>query len=137
MAITATSVVAAKTATASTNIAVGAAPLTVGTLSFAPAPTGPLPAFSTLALNIPVTSGGQPVNNVAGLTMTSLCVGDGKATLVPGTVTNGVQVATYTNNGCLRGRDVITVVGRQLDADHRRRRRRRQHRHGPVHRFER
>jgi hypothetical protein len=42
--------------------------------------------------------------------MSSLCVGDGKATLVAGSVSNGVQMATYTNNGCLRGRDVITVA---------------------------
>lgn len=109
LSITATSVVASKTGTASTNIAVGAAPLTVGTLSFSPPPSGRLPAFSTLALNIPVTSGGQPVTTVVGLTLTSLCVGDGTATLVPGGVANGVQAATYTNNGCLRGRDVITV----------------------------
>lgn len=110
VAITATSIVASRTATASSNIAVGAAPLTVGALSFAPAPTGNLPAFSTLSLNIPVTSAGQPVNNVVGLTLSSLCVGDGKATLVPGAVTNGIQLATYTNNGCLRGRDVITAA---------------------------
>ena len=110
LSITATSVVDSKTATASSNMAVGAAPLTVGTLSFSPPPTGRLPAFSTLALNIPVTSGGQPVTTVVGLTLTSLCVGDGTATLVPGTFANGVQVATYTNNGCLRGRDVITAA---------------------------
>ena len=110
LAISATSVVDNRTAIASANIAVGAAPLTVGALSFVPAPAGRLPAFSTLSLNIPVTSGGQPVSNVVGLTMTSLCVGDGKATLVPGSVNNGVQLATYTNNGCLRGRDVITVA---------------------------
>jgi hypothetical protein len=110
VAITATSVIDSKTATASSNIAVGAAPLTVGALSFVPAPSGSLPAFSTLSLNIPVTSGGQPVSNVVGLTMSSLCVGDGLATLVPGTLANGIQLATYTNNGCLRGSDVITVA---------------------------
>lgn len=109
VAVSASSVVETKTATATVNIAVGAAPLTVGALSFSPVPTGALPAFSTVALNVPVTSGGQPVNSVSGLTLTSLCVGDGTATLVPGTVANGVQVATYTNNGCLRGRDVITA----------------------------
>lgn len=109
LAITATSVVEGKTATTSSNIAVGAAPLTVGTLSFSPAPSGRLPAFNTLSLNIPVTSGGQPVSSVSGLNLTSLCVGDGTATLVPGAVANGVQLATYTNNGCLRGRDLITV----------------------------
>lgn len=109
LSITATSVVDGKTATGSANIAVGAAPLTVGTLTFSPAPSGRLPAFSTLSLNIPVTSAGQPVTTVVGLTMSSLCQGDGTATLVPGAVTNGVQQATYTNNGCLRGRDTITV----------------------------
>jgi hypothetical protein len=81
----------------------------VGTLSFAPAPTGRLPAFSTVALNIPVTSGGQPATASTGLSLTSLCVGDGTATLVPGAISNGVQLATYTNNGCVRGRDVITA----------------------------
>jgi hypothetical protein len=109
VAIKATSEVDGKAATASSNIAVGAAPLTVGALSFSPAPTGRLPAFSTLSLNIPVTSGGQPVSSVSGLNLTSLCVGDGTATLVAGAIANGVQLATYTNNGCLRGRDIITV----------------------------
>ncbi|GGE83149.1 Ig-like domain-containing protein [Massilia psychrophila] len=110
VAISATSVIDSKTATASSNIAVGAAPLTVGALTFDPKPVGSLPAFSTLSLNIPITSGGQPVNNVVGLTMSSLCVGDGLATLVPGTLANGVQLATYTNNGCRRVNDVITVA---------------------------
>lgn len=108
--ITATSVVGGKTATTSSNIAVGAAPLTVGALAFSPAPTGVLPAFSTVSLSIPVTSGGSPATSVSGLNMTSLCQGDGTATLVAGAFANGVQTATYTNNGCLRGRDVITVL---------------------------
>lgn len=110
LGITATSVIAGRTATVTSNIAVGAAPLTVGALTFVPAPVGNLPAFSALSLSIPVTSGGQPVNNVVGLTMSSLCVGDGKATLVAGAVNNGIQLATYTNNGCLRGRDTISVA---------------------------
>lgn len=109
VAITATSVVEGKTATVTSNIAIGAAPLTVGALAFSPAPSGRLPAFSTLSLNIPVTSGGQPATSVSGLSMTSLCVGDGAATLVPGSFANGIQSATYTNNGCLRGRDIISV----------------------------
>jgi hypothetical protein len=110
VAITASSVVAGTTATASVNLSVGAAPLTVGSLSFAQAPTGSLPAFSTLSLNIPVTSGGQPASTVEGLSMTSLCSGDGTATLVAGAFANGVQTATYTNNGCLRVNDTITVT---------------------------
>jgi hypothetical protein len=110
VAITATAVDAAgKTTTANVNLSFGAAPLTVGALSLVPAPTSALPAFNTLALNIPLTSGGQPATAATGLSMTSLCVGDGTATLVPGTLSNGVQLATYTNNGCLRGTDVITV----------------------------
>jgi hypothetical protein len=108
--ITATSVVAGKTASATSNIALGAAPRLIGTLSFEPAPTGTLPAFSTVALRIPISSGGQPATEAPGLTMTSLCVGDGTATLVPGSLTNGIQAATYTNNGCLRGTDRITVA---------------------------
>ncbi|NML63012.1 hypothetical protein HHL21_18395 [Massilia sp. RP-1-19] len=109
VAITAEGVVAGKTATASVNIAVGAAPLTVGALTLTPAPAGKLPAFSTVAINIPVTSGGQPATTVPGLTVTSLCVGDGTATIVLGALANGVQTATYTNNGCLRGTDRITA----------------------------
>lgn len=109
LSVTATSVVANQTAIASTNLAVGAAPLTVGALSFTSTPPGALPAFSTLSLNIPVTSGGQPVSSVSGLTLTSLCVGNGTATLVPGAVANGVQLATYTNNGCTLGHDTITA----------------------------
>jgi hypothetical protein len=98
-----------KTSTATVNLSFGAAPLTVGTLSFATAPTTALPAFNTLSLNIPITSGGQPVSTAPGLSMTSLCVGDGTATLVAGALSNGVQTATYTNNGCTRGTDTITV----------------------------
>jgi hypothetical protein len=109
VAITATSVVEGKTATATSNIAIGAAPLTVGALSFSSQQVGALPAFSTVSLSIPVTSGGQPAPSVSGLNMTSLCVGDGTATLVPGAYANGIQTATYTNNGCLRGRDTISV----------------------------
>lgn len=107
--ITATTVVASKTATTTTNISVGAAPRTIGSLAFVPVPAGTLPAFSTVALRIPVSSGGQPAAEAPGLTMSSVCVGDGTATLVPGSFANGVQTATYTNNGCLRGTDRITV----------------------------
>ena len=109
-ALSATSVVEGKTGNAGLNIAIGAAPLTIGALSFNPAPKAALPAFSTLALNVPITSGGQPAAESTGLTLTSLCVGDGTATLVPGAMSNGVQVATYTNNGCTRGRDTITAA---------------------------
>ncbi|MFL6707796.1 MAG: hypothetical protein ACJ8HI_06285 [Massilia sp.] len=109
VSITATSVVVGQTATGTSNVAIGASPLTVGALSFTPAPTGSLPPFSAVSLSIPVTSGGQAVSAVSGLTLNSLCVGDGKATLVAGTFANGVQNATYTNNGCLRGTDTITA----------------------------
>jgi hypothetical protein len=109
LGVTATSVVESKTGSTGLNIAIGAAPLTVGALSFSPAPTGRLPAFSTLALNIPVTSNGQAATASTGLSLTSLCAGNGTATLVPGAISNGVQLATYTNNGCTLGRDVITA----------------------------
>ncbi|MCC2957879.1 Ig-like domain-containing protein [Massilia sp. IC2-477] len=110
LSVTATSVVEGKTATASTNFTVGAAPLTVGALSFSPAPPSRLPAFSTASLVVPVTTGGQPASAAPGVTLTSLCVADGTATLVPGSFANGALSATYTNNGCLRGRDVITAT---------------------------
>lgn len=108
-ALSATSVVDGKTGTAGMNISIGAAPLTLGTLSFNTPLTGALPAFSTVALNIPVTSAGQPATVATGLILTSDCVGAGTATLVPGAMSNGVQVATYTNNGCSLGRDTITA----------------------------
>lgn len=110
VSLTATAVVGSVTASAASAISVGAAPLTLGALSFTPTPSGTLPAFSTLSLNIPVTSGGQPVTSAPGLVLSSLCSGDGTATLVPGAIANGVQVATYTNNGCLRGTDVVTAT---------------------------
>lgn len=109
LSITANSVINGATATGAVNLAVGAAPLTVGSLSLTPAPSGPVPAFSTVQVNIPVTSGGQPATSVSGLTLTSLCVGDGTATLVQGSLNNGIQTATYTNKGCLRGSDTITA----------------------------
>lgn len=109
LTITADATVGSKTATASMNMAVGAAPLTLGTLSFSPAQAGTLPAFSAVALNIPVTSGGAAATSVTGLTLSSRCVGDGTATLVLGSLANGIQSATYTNNGCLRGTDEISA----------------------------
>lgn len=109
LAVSATSVVEGKTGSSNLNIAIGAAPLEVGTLSFASARSGSLPAFSTVALNIPVTSGGQPAAASTGLNLSSDCVGDGTATIVPGALSNGVQVATYTNKGCTRGHDLITA----------------------------
>jgi hypothetical protein len=109
LAITASAIVATKTATASANIAVGAAPLTVGALSWTPPALGRLQAFSTLALTIPVSSAGAPASSVAGLAVTSLCVGDATASIVLGALSSGNQSATYTNNGCLRGTDVITA----------------------------
>ena len=98
-----------QTSTATVFLSFGAAPLTVGALSFVPAPPAVLPAFNTLSLNIPLTNGNEPATTAPGLSMTSLCVGDGTATLVAGALANGVQLATYTNNGCTRGTDVITV----------------------------
>jgi len=109
LTVTAEASAGGKAGTTTFNMAVGAAPLTVGTLSFSNAPSGSLPAFSTVTLNIPVTSNGQPVTSVTGLVLTSLCVGDGRAAITAGSVSNGVQVATYTNNGCLRGNDTITA----------------------------
>lgn len=110
LAIGATSVVDGKTGTGGVNVAIGAAPLTLGTLSLTEPRTTSLPAFSTAALNIPVSSAGKPAGESTGLTLSSLCVGDGTATLVPSGMNNGVQVATYTNNGCTRGRDTITAA---------------------------
>jgi hypothetical protein len=109
LALSATAVVEGKTGIAGLNIAIGAAPLTVGTLSFAAPPSNPLPAFSTVALNIPITSGGKPAAVSTGLVLTSDCVAAGSATLVPGPMNDGIQVATYTNNGCVLGTDRITA----------------------------
>lgn len=107
-AVTATVVVAGQTATATANLAIGASPLVVTSLSVV-APPPRLPAFSTVALSIPLTTGGQPATVSTGLTVTSLCTGDKLATIVLGSLSGGVQSATYTNNGCLRGTDVITA----------------------------
>ncbi|MDB5749160.1 MAG: hypothetical protein JWP72_4008 [Massilia sp.] len=109
VAVSAASVVEGKTGSGSVNLTVGAAPLTVGTLAFVEPPKASLPAFSTLALKIPVSSGGKPATESTGLVLSSLCVGDGTATLVPSGMSEGVQVAAYTNNGCTRVRDVITA----------------------------
>ena len=108
--VTATSVVDSKTGSGSVTFSVAAAPLTLGPLSFTPAPTGILPAYSELSLNIPVTSGGQPASESTGLELKSPCVTAGTATLVLGAMSKGVQLATYTNKGCAVGRDVITAT---------------------------
>ncbi|PWF54836.1 Ig-like domain-containing protein [Massilia glaciei] len=110
LSISASTVVGAKTAAAAKNIAVGAAPLTVGALRFSPLPPASLPAFSTASLVIPVTSGGAPASTANGLVLTSLCTGDGSASLVVGSLSNGQLSATYTNRGCLRVNDVITAA---------------------------
>jgi hypothetical protein len=107
--ISATTVIKAHTATATTNVAVGAAPLTIAKMEFAAAPPSPLPAFSTAALNITINSGSAPATSVTGLNLTSLCVADGTAKITVGSLAAGVQTATYTNNGCLRGNDTITA----------------------------
>ena len=99
-----------RTATGSINLGVGAAPLVVGTLAFVPAPVGVLPAFSTAVLGVPVSSNGQPVTTAPGLTLSSLCAGDGAATLVAGGISSGVVAVTYTNKGCTRGADTITAA---------------------------
>ena len=99
-----------KTGTGALSIGIGAAPLTVGALSFSTQQTGALPAFSTVALKIPVSSAGKPASVSTGLTLSSLCAGDGTATLTLGAMSGGVQLATYTNNGCTRGSDVITAT---------------------------
>ncbi len=110
LTITADAILGLKAGTNSVNIKVGAASLTVGTLSLAPAPASSLPAFSTVTLNVPVTSNGQPVSTAPGLVLTSLCQGDHTATLLPGAVSNGVLSATYTNLGCTRLTDTITAA---------------------------
>ncbi|WP_426207546.1 beta strand repeat-containing protein [Massilia sp. TWP1-3-3] len=110
VAISATAVVAGKTASATTNVSVVAAPLTVSSMAFSPAPVGSLPSQSSAALNIGITTGGRPAASAPGLVLTSLCVSDGTATLVAGTFTNGVQTATYVNKGCTRGTDVLTAT---------------------------
>ncbi|MBI3285344.1 MAG: Ig-like domain-containing protein [Burkholderiales bacterium] len=98
------------TASTSVNLAISPASLTVGTLSFTPVPAGSLPAFSTVTVNIPVTTNGKPVTAISGLNLTSKCVVDGTATLVQGpTGAPGVFTATYTNKGCVQGTDLITV----------------------------
>lgn len=108
--ITASVVAAGKTVTGVINVAVGAAPLTLGTIDFVPKREGEiLPAFGTALLQIPVTSGGVPATTVSGLTINSLCSNDGTASLVLGSVEKGVQSVTYTNKGCLRVTDTITV----------------------------
>ena len=107
-AITGTVVVAGLTTTATVNLTVGASPLVVTSIA-AVSPPPRLPAFSTVALNIGLSTGGQPATISTGLTLSSLCTGDGLATIVLGSLAGGVQTATYTNNGCLRGTDVITA----------------------------
>ncbi len=110
LTISGQAVLGTDTATGVINLGIGAAPLVVGTLSFSPTPSAPLPAFSITTLNVPVTSSGQPATTAPGLTLTSLCSGDGTATLVAGAVSNGVASVTYTNKGCIRGTDVITAA---------------------------
>ena len=108
--ITATAVLAGQNASTTTNLTVLAGPLTVSSVAFVPAPSAPLPVDSSAALNIAITSGGQPAKASTGLVLSSLCVSDGTATLVSGAFTNGVQAATYVNKGCNRGTDVITAT---------------------------
>ncbi|QYF94771.1 Ig-like domain-containing protein [Massilia sp. PAMC28688] len=110
VAVTATAVVAGKTTASTTNLSVSAAPLTVSSIAFSPAPTGSLPAESTASLNVGLTAGGRPAAAADGLVLSSLCVNDGAASLTLGTLTNGVQTATYVNKGCGRGTDVITAT---------------------------
>ena len=108
--IGATVVASGKTAEAGVNLEVGAAPLTLGKVEFTPEQTDILPAFGTAVLTIPVTTGGVGATSVPGLTVNSLCAGDGTASLVLGSLADGKQLVTYTNKGCLRVTDTITVT---------------------------
>ncbi|MCE3606760.1 Ig-like domain-containing protein [Massilia sp. P8910] len=108
--IGATVVAGGKTAEAGVNLEVGAAPLTLGKVEFTPEQTDILPAFGTAVLTIPVTTGGVGATSVPGLTVNSLCAGDGTASLVLGSLADGKQLVTYTNKGCLRVTDTITVT---------------------------
>ncbi|MDM5176238.1 Ig-like domain-containing protein [Massilia sp. DJPM01] len=108
--IGATVVAGGKNAEANINLEVGAAPLTLGTVGFTPEQTDILPAFGTAVLTIPVTTGGVGATSVPGLTINSLCAGDGTASLVLGSLADGKQLVTYTNKGCLRVTDTITVT---------------------------
>ncbi|MDQ1814653.1 Ig-like domain-containing protein [Massilia sp. CCM 9210] len=108
--IAATVVASGKTAEAGVNLEVGAAPLTLGEVKFTPEQTDILPAFGTAVLTIPVTTGGVGATSVPGLAVNSLCAGDGTASLVLGSLADGKQLVTYTNKGCLRVTDTITVT---------------------------
>ena len=98
-------------ANATVNVTIGAASVTLGTLSFTPTQSAPLPAFSTVVLNIPVTINGSPATTISGLTLSSQCVADRTASLVPGPLSSasGIYTVTYTNQGCLRGTDLVSV----------------------------
>ncbi|MFZ6750652.1 hypothetical protein [Undibacterium sp. Ren11W] len=98
----------ALTAKYSSGVTVGAASFTLGGLSFSTTPPVPLPAFSTVLINIPVTSKGAPATSAPGLLVTSLC--GTKADLKLGVPTiSGTYPLTYTNLGCLLGNDTVTV----------------------------
>ena len=107
--ITASSTVETKTGSGTVAISIAPSLLTVGALQFSPAPAGVLPAYSELSLNIPVTVAGQKANVSTGLVLSSQCVTAGTATLALGAMSNGIQLATYTNKGCAVGRDIITA----------------------------
>ncbi|UOD32677.1 Ig-like domain-containing protein [Massilia violaceinigra] len=100
-----------KTVNGGINLAVGAAPLTLGTIKFVPERKEGeiLPAFGTAVLQIPITTGNVAATTAPGLTINSLCTNDGTATIVPGALDKGMQSVTYTNKGCLRETDTITV----------------------------
>ncbi|HEX8610357.1 MAG TPA: hypothetical protein VF800_03645 [Telluria sp.] len=110
--IAATVVAGGKTVSAGINLAVGAAPLTLGKIDFVPERKVEeiLPAFGTALLQIPITTGGVAATTAPGLTINSLCSNDGTASLVLGAIDKGIQSVTYTNKGCLRGVDTVTVT---------------------------
>lgn len=110
LTLSAQAVADSKSGAGSVNISIGAASLAVGSVTLTPAPTVSLPAFNSVTVLVPVTSNGQSVSTAPGLTFSSLCKGDGTATIVAGSVTNGVATATYTNTGCVRGSDTITAA---------------------------
>ncbi|NHZ62269.1 hypothetical protein [Massilia genomosp. 1] len=109
--IAASAVAGGKAVTGGINLAVGAAPLTLGKIDFVPERKDGaiLPAFGTALLQIPITTGNVAATTAPGLTINSLCSNDGTASLVLGALDKGVQSVTYTNKGCLRVTDTITV----------------------------
>ena len=93
-------------------VAVNASTVTLGSLTLTTGgdAANPISAYGTSTVTVPVLINNVTTNAPIAVTFSSPCVTSGKATLSnPVTAVNGTATATYKDDNCASGSDVITA----------------------------